>query len=193
MSCTARVAFVLYTKRNNKKLKMEELIIVFVKSQFALSQYKCFCIVTVQNYFSHSVCLSLPIIFWTIFLRRWSCSIAVLCRSLGLFNISLWKLPLFIVLSRDTYLQDIYVGGVFLLIHGGAIVVENTFESRVEITYQHTLQISAKSCLEIFITGIWIWKRNKVLHQWFAYFSTMFQKPAQFVVFISTPQPPSKV
>lgn len=47
--------------------------------------------------------------------------------------------PLSLVLDRDTYLQDSCAGGVVLLSQGGTIVVENTFESRLEIAYQQNL------------------------------------------------------
>ncbi|PXF45292.1 V-type proton ATPase subunit E3 [Gracilariopsis chorda] len=44
-----------------------------------------------------------------------------------------------IVLDSDTYLSDNCTGGVVLLSQGGTIVVENTFESRLEIAYQQNL------------------------------------------------------
>lgn len=42
-------------------------------------------------------------------------------------------------LDRDTFLADSCTGGVVLLSQGGTIVVENTFESRLEIAYQQNL------------------------------------------------------
>lgn len=47
--------------------------------------------------------------------------------------------PVTVVLDRDTYLADSCSGGVVLLSQGGTIVVENTFESRLEIAYQQNL------------------------------------------------------
>lgn len=47
--------------------------------------------------------------------------------------------PITVVLDRDTYLADSCSGGAVLLSQGGSIVVENTFESRLEIAYQQNL------------------------------------------------------
>lgn len=47
--------------------------------------------------------------------------------------------PVTVVLDRDTFLADSCTGGVVLLSRGGTIVVENTFESRLEIAYQQNL------------------------------------------------------
>lgn len=47
--------------------------------------------------------------------------------------------PVTVNLDRDTYLADSCTGGVVLLSRGGTIVVENTFESRLEIAYQQNL------------------------------------------------------
>lgn len=47
--------------------------------------------------------------------------------------------PVTVNLDRDTYLADSCTGGVVLLSQGGTIVVENTFESRLEIAYQQNL------------------------------------------------------
>lgn len=47
--------------------------------------------------------------------------------------------PVTVVLDRDTYLADSCSGGVVLLSQNGTIVVENTFESRLEIAYQQNL------------------------------------------------------
>lgn len=47
--------------------------------------------------------------------------------------------PVTVVLDRDTFLADSCTGGVVLLSQGGTIVVENTFESRLEIAYQQNL------------------------------------------------------
>ncbi|CAN8063034.1 unnamed protein product [Agarophyton chilense] len=44
-----------------------------------------------------------------------------------------------VTLDKDTYLADACTGGVVLLSQGGTIVVENTFESRLEIAYQQNL------------------------------------------------------
>lgn len=42
-------------------------------------------------------------------------------------------------LDQDTFLADSCTGGIVLLSQGGTIVVENTFESRLEIAYQQNL------------------------------------------------------
>lgn len=47
--------------------------------------------------------------------------------------------PVTVVLDHDTFLADSCTGGVVLLSQGGTIVVENTFESRLEIAYQQNL------------------------------------------------------
>lgn len=47
--------------------------------------------------------------------------------------------PITVMLDRDTYLADSCMGGAVLLSQGGTIVVENTFESRLEIAYQQNL------------------------------------------------------
>lgn len=47
--------------------------------------------------------------------------------------------PVTVNLDRDTFLADSCTGGVVLLSRGGTIVVENTFESRLEIAYQQNL------------------------------------------------------
>lgn len=47
--------------------------------------------------------------------------------------------PVTVTLDRDTFLADSCTGGVVLLSQGGTIVVENTFESRLEIAYQQNL------------------------------------------------------
>lgn len=47
--------------------------------------------------------------------------------------------PVTVVLDHDTFLADSCTGGVVLLSRGGTIVVENTFESRLEIAYQQNL------------------------------------------------------
>lgn len=44
-----------------------------------------------------------------------------------------------VVVDRDSFLPDGSAGGVVLLSQGGTIVVENTFESRLEIAYQQNL------------------------------------------------------
>lgn len=47
--------------------------------------------------------------------------------------------PVTVVLDQDTFLADNCTGGVVLMSQGGTIVVENTFESRLEIAYQQNL------------------------------------------------------
>lgn len=47
--------------------------------------------------------------------------------------------PVTVNLDRDNFLSDDISGGVVLLSQGGTIVVENTFESRLEIAYQQNL------------------------------------------------------
>lgn len=47
--------------------------------------------------------------------------------------------PVTVNLDRDTFLADSCSGGIVLLSQGGTIVVENTFESRLEIAYQQNL------------------------------------------------------
>ncbi|CDF37206.1 unnamed protein product [Chondrus crispus] len=47
--------------------------------------------------------------------------------------------PVTVNLDRNTFLADSCTGGVVLLSRGGTIVVENTFESRLEIAYQQNL------------------------------------------------------
>lgn len=47
--------------------------------------------------------------------------------------------PVTLKVDRDTYLADSCTGGVVLMSRGGSIVVENTFESRLEIAYQQNL------------------------------------------------------
>lgn len=47
--------------------------------------------------------------------------------------------PVTLSLDRDTFLADSCTGGVVLLSQRGTIVVENTFESRLEIAYQQNL------------------------------------------------------
>lgn len=47
--------------------------------------------------------------------------------------------PVTVVIDRNTYLADSCTGGIVLLSQGGTIVVENTFESRLEIAYQQNL------------------------------------------------------
>lgn len=47
--------------------------------------------------------------------------------------------PVTVNLDRDIFLADSCTGGVVLLSQGGTIVVENTFESRLEIAYQQNL------------------------------------------------------
>lgn len=42
-------------------------------------------------------------------------------------------------IDQDTFLADSCTGGIVLLSQGGTIVVENTFESRLEIAYQQNL------------------------------------------------------
>lgn len=47
--------------------------------------------------------------------------------------------PVTVNVDQDTLLADSCAGGVVLLSQGGTIVVENTFESRLEIAYQQNL------------------------------------------------------
>lgn len=47
--------------------------------------------------------------------------------------------PVTVNLDRDTFLADSCTGGIVLISQGGTIVVENTFESRLEIAYQQNL------------------------------------------------------
>lgn len=47
--------------------------------------------------------------------------------------------PVTVKLDRDTYLADSCTGGIVLISRGGTILVENTFESRLEIAYQQNL------------------------------------------------------
>lgn len=47
--------------------------------------------------------------------------------------------PVTVSIDRNTHLADSCTGGVVLLSQGGTIVVENTFESRLEIAYQQNL------------------------------------------------------
>lgn len=49
--------------------------------------------------------------------------------------------PVTVKLDRNTFLPDNISGGVVLMSQGGTIVVENTFESRLEIAYQQNLPI----------------------------------------------------
>lgn len=47
--------------------------------------------------------------------------------------------PVSVSVDEDTYLSENCTGGITLLSEGGRIVVENTFESRLEIAYQQNL------------------------------------------------------
>lgn len=47
--------------------------------------------------------------------------------------------PVSVTVDEDTFLSEKCTGGIALLSAGGRIMVENTFESRLEIAYQQNL------------------------------------------------------
>lgn len=47
--------------------------------------------------------------------------------------------PVTVTIDESTYLSDSCIGGVVLLSQGGTILVDNTFESRLDIAYQQNL------------------------------------------------------
>lgn len=49
--------------------------------------------------------------------------------------------PLTLSVDEDKFLEDNCAGGVWLLSAGGRIIVENTFESRLEVAYQQNLPL----------------------------------------------------
>ena len=58
--------------------------------------------------------------------------------------------PVTVTVDEGTFLSDSCIGGVVMLSQGGSIVVDNTFESRLDIAYNQNLPTIRKMLFEKF-------------------------------------------